>query len=122
MPTNIVASENRVGMFSAVLHKRFRPLWTASILSGVAHMTTITACGWVAFDLHHPSSTVGFVVFATFLPSLIITPLAGVFADRYDRRTILLTMNAIVLLSTLGLARFAWTGGQNAWLLGGISF
>ena len=122
MPTNIVAGEDRAGMFSAVQHRRFRPLWAGSILSGVAYMTALTACGWVAFDLHHHSSTVGLVVFASFLPSLIITPFAGVFADRYDRRTMLLTMNAIGLLSTLGLAWFAWSGDRSAWPLAAASF
>src|SRR5215470_15637531 len=122
MRSNVVTRNERAGMFSAAQHKRFRPLWAASILSGVAYMTALTACGWVAFDLHHHSSTVGLVMFATFLPSLIITPFAGVFADRYDRRRMLLGMNAIGLLSALGLAWFAWTGGQNAWLLGGVSF
>ena len=114
MPTNIVAGEDGAGIFSAVQHTRFRPLWTASILSCVAYMTALTACGWVAFDLHHHSSTVGLVVFASFLPSLIVTPFAGVFADRYDRRTMLLAMNAIGALSTLGLAWFAWAGCQSA--------
>jgi MFS family permease len=122
MPTSIVAGGDRAGIFSAVRHKRFRPLWTASILSGVAYMTALTASGWVAFDLHHHSSTVGVVVFASFLPSLIITPFAGVFADRYDRRTMLLTMNAIGLLAALALAGFAWTGGQSAWPLVVVSF
>ena len=122
MPTSIAAGKERAGIFSAVQHERFRPLWAASILSGVAYMTAITACGWAAFDLHQHSSTVGLVVFASFLPSLIITPFAGVFTDRYDRRTMLLTMNAIGLLSTLGLAWFAWTGGHNAWLLVAASF
>src|SRR5262245_8470623 len=122
MPTNLVPRADRAGMFSAVQHRRFRPLWTASILSGVAYMTALTARGWVAFDLHHHSSTVGLVVFASFLPSLIITPFAGVLADRYDRRMMLLTMNAIGLLSTLGLACFAWTGGQDAWPLVVFSF
>jgi MFS family permease len=122
MPTNIVTREDRAGIFSAVQHKRFRPLWAGSILSGVAYMTALTACGWMAFDLHHHSSTVGLVVFASFLPSLIITPFAGVFADRYDRRTMLLTMNAIGLLSTLGLAWVAWTGNQSAWPLVAVAF
>jgi MFS family permease len=122
MPTNIVAGEDRAGIFSAVQHKRFRPLWTGSIMSCVAYMTALTACGWVAFDLHHHSSTVGLVLFASLLPSLIITPFAGVFADRYDRRTMLLTMNVIGLLSTLGLAWHAWTGDQSAWPLAAFSF
>ena len=113
---------DRAGIFSAVQHSRFRPLWAASILSGVGYMTAVTACGWVAFDMHHHSSTVGIVVFATFLPSLIITPFAGVLADRYDRRTMLLTMNAIGLLSALGLAWFAWAGHQSVWPLAAVSF
>jgi MFS family permease len=122
MPTGIVPGQERAGIFSAVQHTRFRPLWTASIVSCVGYMTALTACGWVAFDLHHHSSTVGLVVFASFLPSLIITPFAGVFADRYDRRTMLLILNAIGLLSTLGLAWFAWAGGQSAWPLAAVSF
>ena len=122
MSTDIVAGADRAGIFSAVRHRRFRPLWTASILSGVAYMTALTARGWVAFDLHHHSSTVGLVVFASFLPSLIITPFAGVFADRFDRRTMLLALNAIGLFSSLGLAWFAWAGGQEAWPLVAFSF
>src|SRR6059036_255062 len=122
MSTHIVAGADRAGIFSAVRHRRFRPLWTASILSSVAYMTALTARGWVAFDLHHHSSTVGLVVFASFLPSVIITPFAGVFADRFDRRTMLLALNAIGLLSNLGLALFAWTGGQEAWPLVAFSF
>src|SRR5262245_23209642 len=115
MPTITAEREDWAGIFSAVQHKRFRPLWTGSILSGVGFMSAITACGWVAFDLHHHSSTVGLVVFASFLPSFVITPFAGVFADRYDRRTMLLGMHAIGLLATLVLAALALTGNQSAW-------
>jgi MFS family permease len=117
-----VAGEDRAGIFSAVRHKHFRPLWMASMLSGVGYITALTASGWVAFGMHHHSSTVGLVVFASFLPSLVITPFAGVAADRYDRRTMLLTMNVIGLLATLGLAWFAWTGGRSAWPLAVLSF
>jgi len=122
MPTDIVAGADRAGIFSAVQHRRFRPLWAASILSGVAYITSLTASGWAAFDLHHHSSTVGFVVFASFLPSLVITPFAGVFADRCDRRTLLLILNAMSLISSLGLAWFAWMGDQSTWSLVVFSF
>ena len=117
-----MATVERAGIFSAVQHERFRPLWAGSILSGVGYMTALTACGWAAFGLHHHSSTVGLVVFAAFLPSFVITPFAGVFADRHDRRTMLLLMNAIGLLSTLALAWSAWAGWQSAELLAVVSF
>ena len=122
MPTDIVTGERWAGVFSAVQHRRFRPLWAGSILSGVGYMTAVTACGWVAFDLHHHSSTVGLVVFASFLPAFVITPVAGVFADRYDRRTMLLTTNAICLLATFGLAWFAWIGNRSVWPLVVLAF
>src|SRR5262249_51633960 len=122
MPTDTAPRADRAGVFSALQHRRFRRLWTESIPSGVASLTALTACGWAAFDLHHQSSTVGLVVFASFLPSLIITPFAGVLADRYDRRTMLLAMNAIGLVATLGLAGFAWIGNHRAWPLAVASF
>src|SRR5215510_14649366 len=122
MPTSIRAGDDRAGIFSAVQHGRFRPLWTASNMSCVANMTALTACGWVAFALHHHSSTVGLVWFASFLPSLVITPFAGVLADRYDRRTMLLSMHAIGLLSTLALAGLALAGSRSAGALVAIAF
>ena len=114
--------DDRGGMFEAVRHRGFRLLWTGSIASSVAYMTVLTARGWVAFDLHNHSSTVGVVVFASFLPSLLITPFAGVLADRYDRRTLLLVMQVLGLASTLGLAWYVAMGGHSAWPLVIFSF
>ena len=91
-------------------------------MAGVGYMTVLTARSWVAFDLLGQSTTVGLVVFASFLPSLLITPFSGVFADRYDRRTMLLILHGIGLLSILGLAWFVWSGVRNPWPLVVLSF
>jgi MFS family permease len=122
MARNLMADAERSGVFSALGHARFRPLWIASVLSSVAYMTVLTARSWVAFDLHNHSSTVGLVVFASFLPSFLITPFAGVLADRYDRRAMLILMHSIGLFSTLGLAWFVWGGGDSPWPLVVLSF
>lgn len=122
MAKTATANGPRTGVLAALQHQGFRRLWSASALSGVAYMTVLTARGWVAFDLHHLSSTVGLVVFASFLPSFLVTPFTGVLADRYDRRTLLLLLHAVGLLSTLGLAGFVWAGLHAAWPLVALSF
>lgn len=122
MTTSAQPQSERSGIFAAVYQPRFRSLWLASIASGIGYMTVLTARGWVAFDLHQHSSTVGLVVFASFLPSLLITPFTGVLADRYDRRTLLLTMQSVGLLSTLALAWYAWSGSVETWPLVVLSF
>lgn len=44
------------------------------------------AAAWLAWELTHSSFWVGMVVFADLIPTLFLTPFAGVLADRYDRR------------------------------------
>lgn len=44
------------------------------------------AAAWLAWELTHSSFWVGMVVFADLTPTLLLTPFAGVLADRYDRR------------------------------------
>lgn len=109
-------------MFSALEYRRFRALWIGSVMASVGYMTVLTARGWVAYDMHRQSSTVGLVVFASFLPSLIITPFVGVLADRYDRRSMLLAMHSVGLLSTLGFGWYVWAGGGSAWPLVALAF
>jgi len=110
------------GVVVSLRHPQYRRLWTATMLSAVANWTVLTGRGWVAFDLHHHSSTVGLVVFASMLPYLIVTPVGGVLADRFDRRALLLVSLVISLLSALGLVGFALMGGHDAWPLMALAF
>lgn len=61
---------------------------------------------WVSLQLiiskltHANSSAVGFLTFSSLIPFLILLPFAGVIADRYERRRVL-------LISQLGLATVA---------------
>ena len=44
------------------------------------------AAAWLAWELTHSSFWVAMVVVADLIPTLFLTPFAGVLADRYDRR------------------------------------
>jgi MFS family permease len=110
------------GVFSSLQHPQYRALWTATSLSAVANWTLLTGRGWVAYDMHHHSSTVGLVVFAAMLPYLFVTPFGGVLADRVDRRLVLTGTLLVSLLSAVALALIVILGVRTEWPLVLLSF
>ena len=56
------------------------------------------------------------------LPMLFLSPLAGVWADRYDRKKLIILSDSLVALTTLGLAIAFALGYQAYWLFFLASF
>ncbi len=57
-----------------------------------------------------------------FLPSFFLSPFAGVWADRYDRKKLIMISDGIIALTTLTLAILFRSGYQAMWLLFVIPF
>ncbi len=62
------------------------------------------AQSWVVWELTHSESALGIVVMLNSLPLLVLAPWAGSFADRFNRRMILLVTQAIAMLLAFSLA------------------
>lgn len=54
-----------------------------------------------------------------FLPTLLLSPFAGVWADRYNRKTLIILSDSMIALATLVLAIFFLMGYGSLWLLFG---
>jgi MFS transporter, DHA3 family, macrolide efflux protein len=52
-----------------------------------------------------------------FIPTFLLSPFAGVWADRYDRKRIIMLADAMIALVTLGLAAAFMLGGKSLWLV-----
>ena len=52
-----------------------------------------------------------------FLPTLLLSPFAGVWADRYNRKTLIILSDSLIALSTLALAILFLMGYGSLWLL-----
>jgi DHA3 family macrolide efflux protein-like MFS transporter len=52
-----------------------------------------------------------------FLPTFLISPFAGVWADRLDRKKLMIYADALVAISTLGLAAAFLLGYRDVWLI-----
>jgi len=87
-------------------HGAFMRVWAGSTISGVGDQITGLALPWPVLLLTHSPVQLGIVVGLQNLPFLLFTLIAGVYADRWDRRVIMLTCDVVrfVALATIPLA------------------
>ncbi|MDX6739385.1 MFS transporter [Actinocorallia sp. A-T 12471] len=94
---------------------RFAVVWTTSLLSSVGSALSSFVLGvWV---YQTTGSVTGFalVMLAAMLPPVLLGPLAGAVADRFDRRRVLLGADAVSGVATATLALLVHTGGLRPW-------
>ncbi len=82
----------------------YRTLFTIGAYGFVATQSQAIARGWLANELSGSNAGLGGVFMAFGVPMLIATPLGGVAADRYAKRTVLIIANAMLTLSALWIA------------------
>ena len=102
---------------AALEYQEFRTMWLASLAAQAAAWALIVARGWLVFDMTGSSMVVGIVTFAAMAPLIFMPPIAGVLADRFDRRNVLAATYAVNLVHNLILAVLAATGLINEWHL-----
>ena len=98
------AAAARRGMFASLAHRSFRNYWVGLFLSNIGSWMQTVAQGWLVLRLSDSALVLGLVTFAGSIPSLLLAPLAGVAADRYDRRRILLATQTTQMACALALA------------------
>jgi MFS family permease len=96
----------RSGFFSSLVYQDYRRLWIATACGQAALWALVVLRGALVYELTHSNAWVGFVTMAAHLPSLIVTPFAGLLADRFERRNLLaltysLNLGVSVLLAYL---------------------
>jgi MFS family permease len=76
-------------MAAPFAHRNFSWLWGGSLLSYSAQWIQQAGLGWVVYDITGSGTLVGAVMGVRAIPMVLLAPLAGVAADRYDRRRLL---------------------------------
>jgi CRP-like cAMP-binding protein/sugar phosphate permease len=86
-----------------VFRKRdFRLLWSAQLVSTVGTALTDLAAGILVFKATNSALSVGLMFMAASIPTLVVGLIAGVFVDRYNRRTIMVVadvLRALIVVS-----------------------
>jgi MFS family permease len=89
-------------------NRSFRFLWLGQVVSQMGDWFDTIAVYTIALRLTGSGRSVALIMVARFLPSVIMGPLSGVVADRFSRRSIMITadiLRAIVVLGFLLVRR-----------------
>src|ERR1700750_835382 len=103
----------RPGMFRALSHRNFRLFSFGAFLSNIGTWMQAVAQGWLVLQLTNSPFWLGLDAFIATAPGLFLTLLGGVFADRIDRRRLLLYTQVVAGLAALGLAALVETSVVN---------
>ncbi len=102
--------------FPAMRSYDYRRLFVNGFFTTGSRWAQVLARGWLVHELSGGSSAaVGWVTFASFLPFIFVAPVAGVLADRIDRRRLLIDATLFGVASALGLTVITVAGVVEVW-------
>lgn len=73
------------------------------------------AMSWLVYRLTGSALLLGVVGFTSLIPTILISPVAGVLADRWDRRRLLIATQSLAMLQAAFLALVVLTGIVQVW-------
>lgn len=88
----------------ALRHPDYRRLLIGTFCSTGGQWLQSATLGWVVYDLTRSSALLGAVLSMRAIPMLLLAPISGVVADRYDRRRALAASQLVIVLVSFALA------------------
>ena len=86
--------------------KNFYKLWLGELISNIGSGMTAFALSVYVYEKTGSVSYVSLIILLSFMPSIILSPIGGLLADRYDRRLLMIMGD---LFSGLGLVYILWS-------------
>jgi MFS family permease len=76
-------------LYRALRHRNYRLFFIGQGISLVGTWLTRFATSWLAYKLTHSGTILGLVSFFGQMPSALLSPIAGVLVDRFDRHRVI---------------------------------
>jgi MFS family permease len=102
-------------VFRALSHRNYRLFFCGQTVSLIGTWAQQVAVSWLVYRLTQSAFLLGFVGFATRIPTFVLSPVMGVLADRWDRHRVLVITQALSMVQALALAVLVLTGTVAVW-------
>lgn len=99
----------------------YRKLWIAGTLTFLSVISQNVARGWLARELTGSNTGLGGVLLAFGLPSLVLAPIGGLCADRFNKRSVLIMSELLLVVSSMWVGLALVFHGLEYWMLLGAS-
>ncbi|MBI5441418.1 MAG: MFS transporter [Deltaproteobacteria bacterium] len=108
-------AQGRGPLFQALRSRNYRIFFLGQGLSCVGTWMQQVAAGWLLYRMTGSPFLLGAAAFAGQVPTFFMAPIAGVLADRWDRKLLLLTTQVVSLAQALALGLLALSGAVRVW-------
>ncbi len=108
---------NHVSPLILFRNQTFRSLWVASMASNFGGLVQAVGAAWLMTSLSSSTNMVALVQGSVALPIVIFSLAAGVFADNFDRRRVMLIAQGFMFVVSVILTVLAFAGWLSPWLL-----
>jgi MFS family permease len=98
------ASSTSVSTWAPLRIRVFRAIWLAVLVSNVASWMQTVGAQWLLVNQPHASILVALVQTADYLPDMLFGIVGGVLADTFDRRRLMMAMQAFLVVAGVALA------------------
>ena len=111
----------RLHLLRALRSRNYRLFFAGQGVSLIGTWMQQVAMSWLVYRLTGSALLLGVTGFAGQIPNFLLAPLAGVLADRWNRRPLLVLTQSVALLQAATLAAFVLTGTIEVWHLIALS-
>jgi MFS family permease len=85
-------------------HRDFRRLWAGTFFATAGQWVQQATLGWVVYDVTGSASVLGAVLGIRAIPMLLLAPVSGLVADRFDRRHALALSQLLMVVISIALS------------------
>jgi MFS family permease len=112
---NAAGQSRAAVLFRALKHRNFRLFFGGQIISLVGTWMQTVAEAWLIYRLTGSSVLLGVLGFVSQIPIFLLSPLAGLAADRWPRQRVVIATQAASMMLAFTLATLALTGRIRVW-------
>lgn len=115
MNATVSAVANRT--FAALRVRNYRLYFISQIISFSGTWMQSVALAWLVLQLTGSGTALGTVLAMQFLPTLLLAPIGGVLADRFEKRKLIIGTQSMAGLLALVLGIVTLTGVVELWMV-----